>query len=111
MTEKQNFVALDRYLKVASLERRLRGVCFGKSCRTDFLQKPESVLVTECSCPGIIDTGASKSVIGRKKVKGLINSLPAAIRQRVQFGKSETVLRFGNNGIFAKCRSFVYPFW
>ena len=110
MTEKQNFVALDRYLKVASLERKLRGVCFGKSCRTDFLQKPESVLVTECSCPGIIDTGASKSVIGRKKVKGLINSLPAAIRQRVQFGKSETVFRFGNNGTLPSVGALYIPF-
>ena len=110
MTEKQNFVALDRYLKVASLERRLRGICFGRSGRTDFLQKPESVLFTECSCPGIIDTGASKSVIGRKKVKGLINSLPAAIRQRVQFGKSETVFRFGNNGTLPSVGALYIPF-
>ena len=96
MTVGRKFVALGRYLNVASLERRLRGIRKSKMDRTDFLQQPGSVLITEDDCPGIIDTGASKSVIGRKKVKGLVNSLRRAVRQCVQFGKSETVFRFGN---------------
>ena len=110
MTESKRFQALDRYLKVASLERRLRNVCFGKECRTDFLQRTESVLNTEVECPAIIDTGASKSVIGRKKVQGLISSLPRSVQQHVQYGKSETVFRFGNNGTLSSVGVVYIPF-
>ena len=110
MTEHKKFMALDRYLKVASLESRLRGVCFDKNRTTDFLRETESVLTTEVECPAIIDTGASKSVIGRKKVKGLINSLPTDVQQRVQYGKSETVFRFGNNGTLSSVGVVFIPF-
>ena len=103
-------MALDRYLNVASLEKKLRSVCFGKNGRTDCLQKTDSVLITEDGCPGIIDTGATKSVIGRKKVKGLISSLPEDVRQRVQLGKSETIFRFGNNGTLPSVGALFIPF-
>lgn len=37
-----------------------------------------TVLSAEVRCPGIIDTGANKSVIGQRRVKRLIESLPKA---------------------------------
>ena len=63
----------------------------------------------EVGCPGIIDTGASKSVIGQRRVKRLIESLPKAVQDRVQWGKSETVFRFGNNGVLSSVGALYLP--
>ena len=54
--------------------------------------------MVETGCPGIIDTGASKTVIGQGRVKELIRCLPSEVQRRVNWKKSETVFRFGNNG-------------
>ena len=63
----------------------------------------------EVGCPGIIDTGASKSVIGQRKVKRLIESLPISVRSKVQWGKSDTVFRFGNNGTLSSVGALYLP--
>lgn len=51
-------------------------------------------------CPGIIDTGASKTVIGQKKVKTLIQSMPIEVQKKMIWKKSETVFRFGTMRFF-----------
>ena len=69
----------------------------------------ETVLSAEVGCPGIIDTGASKSVIGQRKVKKLIASLPANVRHRVQWGKSDTVFRFGDKATLSSVGAVYIP--
>ena len=46
---------------------------------------------------GILDTGASRTVIGRKKVAPLLQTLPEWVQARVYWQESQTVFRFGND--------------
>lgn len=59
---------------------------------------------------GIIDTGASKTVIGEKRVKGLLATLPESHQKLVRWQKSETVFRFGNNGTLKSLGAVYVPF-
>ena len=59
---------------------------------------------------GIIDTGASKTVIGEKRVKGLLATLPESHQKLVRWHKSETVFRFGNNGTLKSLGAVYVPF-
>ena len=67
MTESKKFEALTNYLKVATLESRLSRVMKGKLSRNSTVSPTFPVLSAEASCPGIIDTGSSKSLIGQKR--------------------------------------------
>ena len=96
-----------RSLNLANLENRLKGIVGISSSRTSC--DCETVLSAEVGCPGIIDTGASKSVIGQRKVKRLIESLPISVRSKVQWGKSDTVFRFGNNGTLSSVGALYLP--
>ena len=70
----------------------------------------EQVLMVSAGCPGIIDTGASKTVIGRLKTDSLLRSLPRETQARVQWRRSSTVFRFGNNGILTSLGAMFIPF-
>ena len=95
-------------LDISLLNQRLSKVVERVSSRTKGVGS-ETVLSAEVGCPGIIDTGASKSVIGQRRVKRLIESLPKAVQERVQWGKSETVFRFGNNGVLSSVGALYLP--
>ena len=45
----------------------------------------------------ILDTGASRSVIGRELVPGVLKQLPRKIRNQVREKPSRVGFRFGNN--------------
>ena len=47
---------------------------------------------------GILDTGATKTVIGSHFVKELLSSLKPAVRQQVQRCPRKVAFRFGNHG-------------
>eukprot|EP00435_Cladocopium_sp_Y103_P018919 s1103_g4.t1 len=59
---------------------------------------------------GIIDTGASKSVIGEKRVSALLSTLDPMHRKLVKWKESETVFRFGNNGVLKSVGALFVPF-
>ena len=59
---------------------------------------------------GIIDTGASKSVIGEKRVSDLLATLKHEHQSLVKWQKSETVFRFGNNGTLKSLGALYIPF-
>lgn len=71
---------------------------------------PEQVMLAGAGCPGIIDTGASKTVIGRLKTDALLRSLPSEIQAKVQWRRSSTVFRFGNNGVLTSLGAMYIPF-
>ena len=73
MTESKKFEALTNYLKVATLESRLSGVMKGRLSRNSTVSPTFPVLSAEASCPGIIDTGASKSEKGQELVAQFAN--------------------------------------
>ena len=45
----------------------------------------------------ILDAGASRTEIGRKKVAPLLQTLPECVQSRVCWQDSQTVFRFGND--------------
>ena len=107
----KTFSPVAQLLNVSRLKSCLRHVVGRGNVSEVFRTETcEVVLSSEVGCPGIIDTGASKSVIGQRKVKRLISSLPGTIRSRVQWGKSDTVFRFGNNGTLASVGAVFIPF-
>ena len=59
---------------------------------------------------GIVDTGASKTVIGQHRVQPLLETLPLGVRQRVQWRTSATVFRFGNNDTLKSVGALFIPF-
>ena len=81
---------------IGAMSRRVEG-----ECRT-FSRGME--------CPAIIDTGASKTVIGQRKVKALIQSMPSEIQRQMNWKKSETVFRFGNNAVLPSVGALYLPF-
>eukprot|EP00435_Cladocopium_sp_Y103_P061648 s411_g23.t1 len=104
----QTHGCIAQFLNTDKLSERLKGVLCRSGIRTENMA--ESVLSAEVVCPGIIDTGASKSVIGQRRVKSLIESLPLEIQPKVQWGKSDTVFRFGNNGTLKSVGALFIPF-
>ena len=101
---------------VCSLERQnVKGHCLGRalmgamSRRVDGERKLRSVSQA-IGCPGIIDTGASKTVIGQRKIKALVESMPLEIQKQMNWKKSETMFRFGNNAVLPSVGALYLPF-
>lgn len=46
---------------------------------------------------GILDLGASQTVIGKQQVQEVLQGLPAEVAKRVQKVPCDTIFRFGNN--------------
>ena len=58
---------------------------------------------------GILDLGASKTVIGSQHLGDLINSLDASIRQKLSRCPCQIVLKFGNQSTLASKEALVVP--
>ena len=58
---------------------------------------------------GILDTGATKSVIGSALVPDLLRSLHPKVRNKVQRCKCSVTFRFGNQGLLDSNHAIVLP--
>ena len=99
---------------VCTLTRqKVNGHCLGSaligamSRRVDGESKGTSSL--DVDCPAIIDTGVSKTGIGQRKVKPLIQSMPPEIQRQMKWKKSETVFRFRNNAALPSVGALYLP--
>ena len=101
---------------VCSLTKpKVTGHCLGKALIGAMARKGEHVSkvvdgVPAMECPGIIDTGASKTVSGQRKVKALIRSMPREVQKQMNWKRSETVFRFGNNAVLPSVGAIFLPF-
>ena len=101
---------------VCSLERQKgKGHCLGRALvgamsRRVECEKKSNNGSQAIGCPGIVDTGASKTVIGQRKVKALIQSMPLEIQNQMNWKKSETMFRFGNNAVLPSVGALYLPF-
>ena len=57
----------------------------------------------------ILDTGASRTVIGKAFAQQFASQLAPGIRERIRTGKSQTVFRFGNNGVLPSVFAMFIP--
>ena len=81
----------------------------GKRVRSD--SPPlEPVFFVDHGSIAILDTGASKSVIGKRRLEQLIISLPQEFARKISWQKSETIFRFGNNGTLSSLGAVFMPF-
>eukprot|EP00435_Cladocopium_sp_Y103_P038581 s1016_g10.t1 len=58
---------------------------------------------------GILDTGATKTVIGSHHVKDFLNHLHPEVKQHVRRSSSHVVFRFGNQGTLQATHAMVIP--
>ena len=58
---------------------------------------------------GIVDLGASQTVIGEQQVAELLENLPSDIRARVREVPCQTVFRFGNSSTVMCIRALLVP--
>ena len=59
---------------------------------------------------GILDTGATKSVVGSKLLPSLIESLPDHVRKQLSRTTCAITFRFGNQGTLDSQQALVIPF-
>eukprot|EP00435_Cladocopium_sp_Y103_P017364 s1359_g4.t1 len=100
-------------LVCSEINPKVNGHCLGKAVMGALSRKAKRECVSgshATGCPGIIDTGASKTVIGQSKIKSLIRSMPSEVQKQMNWKKSETVFRFGNNAILPSVGALYLPF-
>ena len=70
----------------------------------------EAVYFSTHGTCGILDTGATKSVIGSKLLPSLLESLPDQIREQLHRTTCAITFRFGNQGTLDSQQALVIPF-
>ena len=89
--------------------QKVNGHCLGSVLLGAMSRKTDGDRISR-DCPGIIDTGASKTVIGQKRVKTLIQSMSLEVQKKMSWKKSETLFRFGNNAVLPSVGALYLPF-
>ena len=58
----------------------------------------------------ILDTGASRTVIGKVQYKRFLDQLPTQVRSQIKTAPSQVIFRFGNNGTLPSLHSTYIPY-
>ena len=69
----------------------------------------EDALVVERAELAILDTGASKTVIGKDNFEVFVSQLPVHVQKQIKRADSQVVFRFGNNGVLPSMGSAYVP--
>ena len=78
--------------------------------RTEQVDSPAHAIFSTTATDAILDTGASRCVMGKSLLKGFINQLSEAVRNRIRMVKSSVRFRFGNNQTLLSDRRVLLPF-
>lgn len=76
--------------------------------------KTEDIMFTSQGCWGIVDLGASQSVMGRHQVQDFLQEIPKHVRAKVREQPVSMTFRFGNNGTVMCNSAILIPigkFW
>ena len=71
-------------------------------------ESAEAMFSTHDTC-GIVDTGATKTVIGSEHVTSLLQGLSHDIRKQVKRCRCDVIFRFGNQGLLKSEHAIVVP--
>ena len=88
---------------IPSLRARLRSITSPQP------EKAVDVCFASQGPCGIVDLGASQSVIGQKQVQDLLHSLPTALQAKVKKIDCNTVFRFGNSSTVSCDHALLFP--
>ena len=69
----------------------------------------EMVFVDTEGTEGVLDTGASRTVLGSARVSQMVRGLPAACRSQVKKVASDITFRFGNSGTLTSKFALMLP--
>ena len=58
---------------------------------------------------GIVDLGASRTVVGSQQVKEILNGVPEHIRSRIRRTSCNLVFRFGNHQTLSSQHALLFP--
>ena len=76
---------------------------------SDKALNPEVALVSTEGAEGVLDTGASRTVIGEARVQSLLGGLPLECRRSIRKASSEVTFRFGNSGVLTAKHALLLP--
>ncbi|CAE7672910.1 GIP [Symbiodinium sp. CCMP2592] len=69
----------------------------------------EVALVVTSGAEGVLDTGASRTVVGSQRVRDILGGLDAECRNGVRKTSSDIVFRFGNSGTLQSKHALLLP--
>ena len=69
----------------------------------------EPIMVATTGAEGVLDTGASRTVVGSRRVPEILEGLDAACRAGVRKAVSDVVFRFGNSGTLKSKHALLIP--
>ena len=72
-------------------------------------ENSEPILFASQGCYGIVDLGASQSVMGHHQVEEFLTELPTTIQDRVKEQEVAMTFRFGNNSTVSSNRAMLIP--
>lgn len=84
----------------------------------DCTQAPDNINIPQESCEGlfassgtigVVDLGASQSVVGSQQVPDLLSQLPASIRKQIRRTECNLVFRFGNHQTLTSRHAILFP--
>ena len=69
----------------------------------------QGVFVVTTGAEGVLDTGASRTVVGECRIKELLSGLPAECRKQARKIQSGVTFRFGNSGTLTSKFALILP--
>ena len=117
------FGVLSVGMALKGIRDRVRGNCTSvESSHRSFLRNEEprvvatsesinsmDILFVSHGCSGVVDLGASKTVIGSEHVTELIQSLDKTTQSKLQRCQCQMHFRFGNQGALSSSQALVVP--
>ena len=67
------------------------------------------MLIATVGAEGVVDTGASRTVVGSDRVKGMLASLSTECRRNIRQVASKVTFRFGNSGTLDSKHALLIP--
>ena len=94
--------------------RLMQRVLKSNKCDVQVVSKPESspavALFASHSSFGVVDLGATKTVIGSDNVVDLLNNVHPQVRDQIERCPCHITFRFGNHGTLQSQQALVIPF-
>ena len=75
----------------------------------DHKQVPEDICFASTGTTGVVDLGASQTVIGNRQIPELLERLPLQVRNRVKRTNCNLVFRFGNHQTLTSRHALLLP--
>ena len=108
-TGKQTMVRISPASESMSPEKKIGKPGHSENLSLQVPSESHETLFASTGTIGVVDIGASQTVIGDKQVPELLSQLPCEIRKQVRQVKCNLVFRFGNHQTLVSKRALLMP--